>query len=61
MGEGDDHTISDTADNQHRLWFPYGDVGNESFGALFSDFSVRPRRFGLQLQWVVGEHRTSEA
>lgn len=59
--EGDDHTISDAADDQHRLRFPHRDVGDQTFCSLLPDLLVRSRRLGLQLQGVVGEHGTAQA
>lgn len=61
VGKGDDHAIPNTTDNEDSLRFPHGDVGNESLGSLFTNFPLCPGGFGLQLQRVVGEHRTPEA
>lgn len=61
VGEGNDHTVPDATNNQDGLRFPHGDVGDEAFGPLFSEFPLSSRRFGLQLQRVVGQHGTSQA
>lgn len=55
MGEGDHHAISNTTDNQHRLGFPHGDIGDESFSTFLSNFPFRSWRFCLQ---ALGKHRT---
>lgn len=61
MREGYDHTVSNSSDYEHSLWFPHSYVGNESLGTLLPDFPLCSWRLGLQLQWRVGKHRTPQA
>lgn len=42
MGESDDHTIPNTTDDQHGLWFPHSNVSDESFSPLLPNFSLCP-------------------
>lgn len=59
--EGDDHAVSNAADDQHCLRLPHRDVGDQAFGSLLPDLFVRTRRLCLQLQGVVGEHGAAQA
>lgn len=60
VGEGDDHTVSNATDDQHRLGFPHNDVGDEPFGPLLPHLPLCTLGFGLELKGVAGEHGTPE-